>query len=118
MAKLPPPKESAVQIAVLNGLLFHGVVCIAIPNGGSRDPREARNLKAQGVMAGAPDLVCIGDGGKVAWLEVKRPGYTASAVRESQHDAHDMLRRKGHHVAIVTSQDEAVAACRDAGLLK
>ena len=60
----------------------------------------------------------IGDGGKVAWLEVKRPGYAPSAVKESQHEAHDMLRRKGHHVAIVTSQDEAVAALRDAGLIR
>ena len=31
-------------------LLFH------IPNGGSRHPREAANLKRQGVKAGVPDL--------------------------------------------------------------
>jgi len=115
--RAPPPKESAVQIAIINRLALHGVTCIHIPNGGTRDPREARALKAQGVMAGTPDLICIGDGGRVAWLEVKRPGYSPSAVTASQRDMHDLLRRRGHLVAIVTSQDEAADRMREWGLI-
>ena len=113
-----PPKESAVQIAIINRLALHGVVCIHVPNGGTRDPREARSLKAQGVMAGTPDLICIGIGGRVAWLEVKRPGYAPSAVKQSQRDMHHLLRRRGHLVAIVTTQDEAVACMREWGLIR
>lgn len=41
------------------GLLFH------VPNGGSRDRREAARLKAQGVKPGVPDL----------FLPVARNGY-------------------------------------------
>lgn len=42
-------KMNAVENPALN-LIFH------IPNGGSRNQREAANLKAQGVKAGVPDL--------------------------------------------------------------
>lgn len=43
------------------GLLYH------IPNGGSRNRIEARNLKLQGVKAGVPDIC----------LPVARGGYSA-----------------------------------------
>jgi len=44
--------ESCVRLKVHPELkLLH-----AIPNGGSRDIREAKNLKRQGVKAGVPDL--------------------------------------------------------------
>ena len=32
---------------------------IAVPNGGSRDVREAQNLKIQGVVAGVSDLILL-----------------------------------------------------------
>jgi len=40
----------SLQHPHLAPLLFH------IPNGGSRNPLEAKNLKRQGVKAGVPDL--------------------------------------------------------------
>ena len=44
--------ESCVRLKIHPELkLLH-----AIPNGGSRDIREAKNLKRQGVKAGVPDL--------------------------------------------------------------
>lgn len=115
--RAPVPAEGQVQIAIIDRLRLRGVAAIHIPNGGSRNPIEARKLKAQGVRAGAPDLICIGREGRVAWLEVKRPGYRPSDVKGSQHEMHDMLRARGHFVAIVTSQDEAEAAVREAGLI-
>ena len=52
----------------------------AIPNGGSRDKREAANMKREGVTAGIWDLhlpvPCpgvIGDQWHSLWIEVKRP---------------------------------------------
>jgi phosphoglycolate phosphatase-like HAD superfamily hydrolase len=48
-------------------------------------------------------------------LEVKRPGYTPSAVSPAQRDMHEALARKGFTVAIVTGQDEAVRALEAMG---
>lgn len=42
-----------------------------VPNGGSRHPAEAANLKRMGVIAGVADLLIIPEGGKAHWLEVK-----------------------------------------------
>lgn len=118
MSKAPVPLERAVQIAIKKRLIFHGVICIHIPNAGRRSAAAGRRLKQEGMLPGAPDIIAIGEGGKVAWLEVKRPGYSPSDVSDNQHDMHDTLRRKGHFVAIVTSQDEAVEALRSAGLIR
>ena len=54
----------------------------AIPNGGSRHPAEARNLKAQGVKAGIPDI----------FLPVARQGYHGLYI--------EMKRRKGGRVSV------------------
>jgi hypothetical protein len=49
---------------------------LAIPNGGSRNPREGARLKAEGVKPGVSDLLMPlrrgGFGG--LWLEMKAPG--------------------------------------------
>jgi hypothetical protein len=42
----------------------------AIPNGGSRNPIEAKNLKATGVMAGVSDLILIIKD-KIYFIELK-----------------------------------------------
>jgi hypothetical protein len=104
--------ERAIQSAIRQRLIFHGVVCIAIPNAAKRSPGMARAMKAEGLMAGAPDLVCVGDHGRVAWLEVKAP---RGVVSDAQASVHELLRRKGHLVAVVRSQDEAADTLRAAG---
>jgi hypothetical protein len=50
--------------------------------------------------------------GRVMFLEVKAPRGRLSA---SQEIFHDELQRQGMQVAVVRSQDEAVAALRGAG---
>ncbi len=52
------------------GLLFH------VPNGGSRHPAEAANLKRQGVKPGVPDLCLpVARGGfHGLFIEMKRKG--------------------------------------------
>lgn len=107
--------ERAIQSAIRNRLMFHGVVCIAIPNAAKRSPAMARALKAEGMIAGAPDLICVGDGGKVAWLEVKAPG---GRVSPAQEDMHALLQRKGHNVAVVRDQDQAVEQLRAWGMVR
>lgn len=51
--------ESQDQMSLIEQASYHPIAkqyLFAIPNGGSRHPREARNLRLQGVMAGASDL--------------------------------------------------------------
>ena len=78
--KTPIPTEAQEQAA-----LFRWAECMAwkwpelrcmhhIPNGGSRNPIEARHLKEQGVKAGIPDvfLPCARGGFHGLYIEMKR----------------------------------------------
>ena len=109
------PLESAVQRAIIDRLRMRGVLCVHVPNAGKRSVVAGRVLKADGMRPGWPDLACYGAGGRHALLEVKRPGYTASAVSDAQRDTHALLASLGVACAVVTSQDEAVEALRSFG---
>lgn len=74
-------------------LLFH------IPNGGKRNPAEARHLKQMGVKAGVPDL-CLPvarHGFHSLWIELKtKKGRTS----EAQDGWLKELAQQGHAVYI------------------
>ena len=70
-------------------------LCHAIPNGGSRNPIEARHLKEQGVKAGIPDL----------FLPCARGGFHGLYI--------EMKRRKGGRVSI--EQKKAIIALMEQG---
>ncbi len=42
-----------------------------IPNGGTRDTKEAARLKAMGVKAGAADVMVLTGAGRFIWIELK-----------------------------------------------
>lgn len=111
----PAASESAIQQAIKQRLIFHGVVAVHVPNAGKRSFVAGAKLKREGMMTGFPDLLCIGDGGRIAFLEVKT---ATGRLSDAQRDCHDMLTRKGCNVAVVRSQDEAVEVCRAWGLLR
>jgi len=113
--KAPAPKEAVVQRAIIDRLRMRGVLAVHVPNAGKRSAIGGRLLKGEGMRPGWPDLACYAPGGRHAMLEVKRPGYTASAVSAAQRDAHALLTQLGIPVAIVTSQDEAIAALQGFG---
>lgn len=46
-------------------------VVFSVPNGGSRDVREASTLKVQGLLAGVSDLVLLLPKGEVIFVEMK-----------------------------------------------
>lgn len=48
--------EAYEQIALIDYCEYRHIPIFHIPNGGSRNKREAKNLKRQGVRAGVPDL--------------------------------------------------------------
>lgn len=60
-AKLKAPLESVEQALFVKRVRLDprtkGLLWCAVPNGGTRHPREAANLKRQGVVAGVPDLL-------------------------------------------------------------
>lgn len=83
-------------------LIFH------VPNGGSRNKIEAVRLRAQGVVKGVSDLICLGINGMVA-IELKVQG---GVVGPEQKKVHDLWRSKGYTVHICWSYDEAVATIK------
>ncbi len=99
--------EAQIQRAVIDRLRFLNVLCIAIPNEGKRSAINGRAMKASGLRPGFPDLLCICPAGRVGFLEVKAPKGRMSPAQEEMHA---MLRGRGCNVAVVRSQDEAVAA--------
>jgi hypothetical protein len=117
-ATIPIKKEEAREQARLVAALrrcWHLLpdemrpVVAHIPNGGSRDAREAGNLKIQGVLAGIPDLIIILPCGESAWIEMKaRDGR----VSLSQTDLHSHFNKLGHEVITAYSAEEALAALR------
>jgi len=82
-------------------LLFH------IPNGGSRDVREAKHMKEQGVKPGVPDLFLPIPRGKHhgLFLEMKTPTGRASA---EQNYWLEQLRARGYVAALCRGWKEAV----------
>lgn len=71
---------------------------IAIPNGGSRHPIEARNLKRQGVKAGVSDLFLAYPVSPYAglWIELKRPSPHKSNVTTAQATWLERMQQIGY----------------------
>jgi len=54
-------------------LVHHEPRCLimSVPNGGTRDGREAMTMKSTGLLAGASDLIVIHGYGLLIWVETK-----------------------------------------------
>lgn len=91
--------EANFQIGVVRILRMAGHFVFAVPNGGSRNLREAVNLKAQGVLAGVSDLILLLPNRKVYFIELKNPngkGRQSPAQREFEQN----VRAMGHEYLI------------------
>lgn len=82
------------------------------PNGGKRNPREAGRLKAQGVMAGFPDLFLFVPRGGLhgLFVEMKAP---KGRMSDSQKEVMQRLRSQGYECAVCYGFDEARTAILD-----
>lgn len=88
------------------GLLF------AVPNGGTRSAPEARKLKAEGVLAGVPDLclpVPVGEQHGL-FIELKTMKGRASA---SQKAMIARLNDQGYRAEVCQGHEAAIAVIQD-----
>lgn len=72
--------------------------------------RLVRGVRAAGGLCwkvtaerGAPDRIAVLPGGRVVWIELKRPGGTVARAQEYQHRR---LRALGHEVLVLRSRGE------------
>lgn len=108
--------EDSIQISIVNWFRYvlpHGWNIFAVPNGGSRDKREAAKLKRLGVKAGVWDLLILGQlNGEpwAGWIEVKT---ATGRLTPEQKDFRDGLKDKGFPHAVCRSIEDARKFARD-----
>jgi hypothetical protein len=86
--------------------LAPNAVLAAIPNGGARSAVTGARLKAEGVVAGMPDLVllCARCGRHALFIEMKTK---RGRVSESQRGLFPLLEAQGYGVAVCRGWHEA-----------
>lgn len=99
--------EDALQAQCIKWIryAYPRVICWATPNGGLRDVRIARKLKATGTLAGIPDLTVAtpSRGYGAAFIELK-VGYNKPTAQ--QEVIMERLREAGYAVSVAYSFDE------------
>jgi len=81
----------------------------AVPNGGQRNLVVAKKLKAEGVVAGVPDLcLAVGWGDRhCLWIELKR--RKGGKVSQAQQHMHSLMRLYSGAVCVCRGADEAIS---------
>lgn len=102
--------EHQIQRLAVNYLktfLPEPFIIFSVPNGGLRDIGTAKKLKAEGVLAGIPDLVIpiAKETYNALYIEVKKPGGSVSAA---QLKVHRNLRAWNNKVVVCYSVKEIV----------
>lgn len=101
----PRHLEESIQVACVKWfrLQYPNLVIFAVPNGGSRNLYEAKNMKESGTLAGVADLVIVGNGGRVLFVEMK-------AGKNKQEDSQVLFQNKveklGHKYIICRSREQ------------
>jgi hypothetical protein len=117
----PIPTERQVQRAILKmaATCFPDVYIHHSPGGahlaGSPTSRfkQMGALKGDGMRPGFPDLICLWEPGRVAFMEVKRPKL--SRVSEEQHNTFLRLHTMNHDYRVVKSVEDAHAFLKGCG---
>ncbi len=86
---------------------YPDVIIAAVPNGGSRDIREAVKLKAEGVLAGFPDLIVAEPRGRYHGLYVEMKRDRQAPVRDDQVVMLRRLRTRGYKTIVGYGVDHA-----------
>lgn len=110
-------QEADIQAEFINKIkiLFPKIpdkLIFAVPNGGTRDPKEAINLKRQGVKAGVSDLILL----------VPRNGYGSLCIEfktatgkqsEHQKEFQQQAEAAGNKYVIARSVMDAIEAVKE-----
>jgi hypothetical protein len=119
--------EAAIQRAVIEHLRLRAepdVLWLHVPNGGSRDIREAANLKRMGALAGASDLLLFRPGAcpdcgcarlEGFALELKSDG---GRLTDAQREFLWRFSEVGGHTCIAEGLDQALGALESWQLLR
>ena len=116
MKKAQP--ESRLQQAIVQYLRARGFFVVHVPNGsklsGTSQQRAmtGTRLKAEGTVAGFPDLLVYASGGRVGHIEVKVEG---NYQQPSQKACQAALEGLGHHYAICRSLNDVDETLRGWG---
>lgn len=99
--------EAQEQIVVVQYCDLKRIPIFHIPNGGSRNAIEAKNLKKQGVRPGVPDLMLpvAKQGYHGLFIEMK-VGYNKPT--DNQKKWIELLSKNGYLVKTCWSADEAI----------
>lgn len=109
--------EASIQRAVCQNLRYRGaekMTWYAVPNGGSRNPIEAKKMVEQGLRAGVPDLMFIIKG-ECFGLELKMINGRLSG---EQLRMHVEMMNAGVTVYTAYSLDDALEWLETIGALK
>lgn len=87
-------------------------LCFAIPNGGSRNPIEAANLKRQGVKAGVSDVIILIPKKGFASLCIEFKTATGKQSEE-QKEFQRQVEACGSKYVIVRSVAEAIETLKE-----
>lgn len=112
-----PMLEKGIEIRIRVALSTAGVLVMKhhVDNRGQKpcakcgfkDPQRGART---GLGLGVSDLICVvPPHGRFLGIEVKRPGYSPSDVREDQKRWLNVVRRFGGVTGIATSEEEAMA---------
>lgn len=98
-------QESTLQTSCVKWfrLQYPNLVIYAVPNGGSRNVREAQRLKAEGVLAGVADLVIMLPQGKSLYIEMKVKGNRQT---QNQKDFQKKAISLGHTYTVCYTFEE------------
>lgn len=107
MMATTPPTELQEQRAFIRYLQAMKLPYFAIPNGAKRTRWEAQQAKAEGMVAGAPDLAVILPKGVTLWVEMKR--RKGGVVTPAQKQMGKRLEALGHHYRVCYGWEEARA---------
>lgn len=95
--------EHVIQCQAIQWIRQHTpYVCYAIPNGGSRGRRQGAALKAEGVLAGIPDIHIPA---LTLFVEMKTSIGKVSPVQKKMHER---LRNDGQTVEVCRSVDDVM----------
>ena len=101
------PTERDEQIKLVKYLKWNKIPHYAVPNGGSRNPIEAKNMKAEGVSAGVPDICIPVPNKKYHGLYIEMKRQNGGRVSEKQKEWIDRLNQNGYLAVVCRGFDEA-----------